>query len=53
MKAVLADVTEAQGDVILFIDELHTVIGAGAADGAMDASNLLKPQASRASLSPP
>ena len=49
-KAVLRDVTE-DGDVILFIDELHTVIGAGAADGAMDASNLLKPQLARGELS--
>lgn len=50
-KAVLRDVTDAGGDVILFIDELHTVIGAGAADGAMDASNLLKPQLARGELS--
>lgn len=50
-KAVLRDVTHAGGEVILFIDELHTVIGAGAADGAMDASNLLKPQLARGELS--
>ncbi len=43
LKAVLKEVTEAQGEVILFIDELHTVVGAGAAEGAMDASNMLKP----------
>src|SRR5580658_9559964 len=43
LKAVLKEVQEAEGQVILFIDELHTVVGAGAAEGAMDASNLLKP----------
>ncbi|MBT4940112.1 MAG: AAA family ATPase, partial [Rhodospirillaceae bacterium] len=43
LKAVLTEVTEAAGDVILFIDEMHTLVGAGAAEGAMDASNLLKP----------
>src|SRR5438445_5551535 len=41
LKAVLKEVTEAQGEIILFIDELHTVVGAGAAEGAMDASNML------------
>jgi ATP-dependent Clp protease ATP-binding subunit ClpB len=51
LKAVLRDVTESQGSVILFIDELHTVVGAGAADGAMDASNLLKPPLARGELS--
>src|SRR5207249_5361072 len=41
LKAVLKEVTESDGQVILFIDELHTVVGAGAAEGAMDASNML------------
>jgi len=50
LKAVLREVTEAQGQVILFIDELHTVVGAGAAEGAMDASNLLKPALARGEL---
>lgn len=50
LKAVLKEVTEAQGDVILFIDELHTVVGAGAAEGAMDASNMLKPALARGEL---
>ena len=45
LKAVLKAVQDAQGEIILFIDELHTVVGAGAAEGAMDASNLLKPAA--------
>src|ERR1700732_5168709 len=43
LKAVLKEVTEAEGQIILFIDELHTLVGAGAAEGAMDASNMLKP----------
>src|SRR5262245_16121867 len=43
LKAVLKEVQESQGEVILFIDELHTVVGAGSAEGAMDASNMLKP----------
>src|SRR5262249_9599334 len=43
LKAVLKEVQQAQGEVILFIDELHTVVGAGKAEGAMDAGNLLKP----------
>ena len=43
LKAVLKEVTEANGQIILFIDELHTLVGAGAAEGAMDASNMLKP----------
>src|SRR5580765_38478 len=43
LKAVLAEVKNSEGEVVLFIDELHTVVGAGAAEGAMDASNLLKP----------
>jgi ATP-dependent Clp protease ATP-binding subunit ClpB len=50
LKAVLKEVTEAQGQVILFIDELHTVVGAGAAEGAVDASNLLKPALARGEL---
>ncbi len=50
LKAVLKAVLDAQGEVILFIDELHTVVGAGAAEGAMDASNLLKPMLARGEL---
>ncbi len=50
LKAVLKEVQEAAGQVILFIDELHTVVGAGAAEGAMDASNLLKPALARGEL---
>ncbi|MGZ8486393.1 MAG: ATP-dependent chaperone ClpB, partial [Candidatus Binatia bacterium] len=50
LKAVLKEVQESAGDVILFIDELHTVVGAGAAEGAMDASNLLKPMLARGEL---
>src|ERR1700730_13571003 len=50
LKAVLKSVQEAQGEIILFIDELHTVVGAGAGEGAMDASNLLKPALARGEL---
>ena len=50
LKAVLREVGEAGGRVVLFIDELHTVVGAGAAEGAMDASNLLKPALARGEL---
>ncbi|MFM8323060.1 MAG: ATP-dependent Clp protease ATP-binding subunit, partial [Chloroflexota bacterium] len=50
LKAVLEEVQRAEGEVILFIDELHTVVGAGAAQGAMDASNMLKPALSRGEL---
>lgn len=50
LKAVLKEVQEAQGQVILFIDELHTVVGAGASEGSMDASNLLKPMLARGEL---
>jgi len=50
LKAVLKEVQEAGGEIILFIDELHTVVGAGAAEGAMDASNLLKPMLARGEL---
>jgi ATP-dependent Clp protease ATP-binding subunit ClpB len=50
LKAVLKEVADAAGQVILFIDELHTVVGAGAAEGAMDASNMLKPMLARGEL---
>ncbi len=50
LKAVLKEVQEAAGEIILFIDELHTVVGAGAAEGAMDASNMLKPMLARGEL---
>jgi ATP-dependent Clp protease ATP-binding subunit ClpB len=50
LKAVLQEVAGAEGDVILFIDELHTLVGAGAAEGAMDASNMLKPALARGEL---
>ncbi len=50
LKAVLKEVTNAEGGIILFIDELHTLVGAGAAEGAMDASNMLKPMLARGEL---
>ena len=50
LKAVLKEIENAEGEVILFIDELHTLVGAGAAEGAMDASNMLKPALARGSL---
>lgn len=50
LKAVLKEVTESKGNIILFIDEIHTVVGAGATQGAMDASNLLKPMLARGEL---
>ena len=50
LKAVLQEVTAAEGDIVLFIDEMHTLVGAGKADGAMDASNLLKPALARGEL---
>ena len=50
LKAVLKEVQEAQGEVILFIDEMHTIVGAGAAEGAVDASNMLKPALARGEL---
>lgn len=50
LKAVLAEVTAAAGEVILFVDELHTIVGAGAAEGSMDASNMLKPALARGEL---
>jgi ATP-dependent Clp protease ATP-binding subunit ClpB len=50
LKAVLKEVTESDGQIILFIDELHTVVGAGAAEGSMDASNMLKPMLARGEL---
>ncbi|MCE2391781.1 MAG: ATP-dependent chaperone ClpB [Proteobacteria bacterium] len=50
LKAVLGEVTAAEGQILLFIDELHTIVGAGAAEGAMDAGNLLKPMLARGEL---
>ena len=50
LKAFLKEVTESDGEVVLFIDELHTIVGAGASEGAVDASNLLKPQLARGEL---
>ena len=50
LKSVLSEVTSAEGGIILFIDEMHTLVGAGKADGAMDASNLLKPALARGEL---
>src|SRR5271163_1778624 len=50
LKAVLKEITDADGQIILFIDELHTLVGAGAAEGAMDASNMLKPALARGEL---
>ena len=50
LKAVLKEITNAQGEIILFIDEIHTVVGAGAAEGAVDASNMLKPALARGEL---
>ncbi|HYC89174.1 MAG TPA: ATP-dependent chaperone ClpB [Thermoanaerobaculia bacterium] len=50
LKAVIKEVEESEGNVVLFIDELHTLVGAGAAEGAMDASNLLKPALARGEL---
>ena len=50
LKAVLKEVSEAEGNIILFLDELHTVVGAGAAEGAVDASNMLKPMLARGEL---
>jgi len=50
LKAVLAEIENAAGDIVLFIDELHTIVGAGAAEGAVDAANLLKPMLARGEL---
>ncbi|MFX4261985.1 ATP-dependent chaperone ClpB [Pelotomaculum propionicicum] len=50
LKAVLKEISEAQGEIVLFIDELHTLVGAGAAEGAVDAANMLKPALARGEL---
>ncbi len=50
LKAVLKEVTESEGEIILFVDEMHTVVGAGAAEGSMDAGNMLKPMLARGEL---
>jgi ATP-dependent Clp protease ATP-binding subunit ClpB len=50
LKAALKEITESQGEIIVFLDEMHTVVGAGAAEGAMDASNILKPLLARGDL---
>ena len=50
LKAVLKEITESQGEIILFVDEMHTVVGAGKAEGSMDASNMLKPMLARGEL---
>ena len=50
LKAVLKEIVESEGEIILFLDEMHTVVGAGAAEGSMDASNMLKPMLARGEL---
>ncbi|MBE9474391.1 MAG: ATP-dependent chaperone ClpB, partial [Chloroflexi bacterium] len=50
LKAVLGEITDSQGEIILFVDEMHTIVGAGAAEGAMDAGNMLKPMLARGEL---
>ncbi len=50
LKAVLKEIADAHGQIIVFIDELHTIVGAGAAEGAMDAGNMLKPMLARGEL---
>src|SRR6185369_5755964 len=50
LKAVLAEITGSDGRIVLFIDELHTIVGAGAAEGAVDAGNMLKPMLARGEL---
>jgi ATP-dependent Clp protease ATP-binding subunit ClpB len=50
LKAVLKEITDSEGEIILFVDEMHTVVGAGAAEGAMDASNIMKPMLARGEL---
>src|SRR5690606_22380392 len=50
LKAVLKEIADAQGGIVLFIDELHTLVGAGAAEGAVDAANMLKPALARGEL---
>src|SRR5207302_8095183 len=50
LKAVLQEITESEGESITFVDELHTVVGAGAAEGAMDAGNMIKPMLARGEL---
>ena len=50
LKAVLKEVADAEGEIILFIDEIHTLVGAGEAEGAMDAGNMLKPALARGEL---
>lgn len=50
LKAALKEITESQGEILVFLDEMHTVVGAGAAEGAMDASNMLKPMLARGEL---
>jgi hypothetical protein len=50
LKAVLKEITESEGEILLFVDEMHTVVGAGKAEGAMDAGNMLKPMLARGEL---
>src|SRR5207237_3993877 len=50
LQAVLKEITDAAGEVITFVDELHTIVGAGAAEGAMDAGNMIKPMLARGEL---
>ena len=50
MKAVVNEVTKSEGEIILFIDEIHTLVGAGKGEGAMDAANILKPALARGEL---